>query len=238
MHENGNRPVFCGMRGDFFVKNTIIKHSISNPDSIFWGMNTDAKVRLSSPEAYLAYDDSIDGKAEYYDGRIVNMAAESENHSLITMNFGGMLFAALKGKSCQVYDSNFKLELSENSKYIYPDLLVICGPTEKSKLRDDICTNPTITIEVLSDSTRSFDQGVKHFRYRMMPSLREFVTVEQDRPLVFVYYRNDAGLWLSDAYADLNDQVKLYSLDVTIPMTEIYANVVFPPSEEGGSYSI
>jgi Uma2 family endonuclease len=201
-------------------------------------MNAAEKYTYVSPEAYLAYDDSIDGKAEYYDGHIVDMAGGSENHSLICANMIIGVGSRIKGRPCRVYESNFKLELSENSKYIYPDLFVICGPTEKSKLRDDICTNPTITVEVLSDSTRSFDQGVKHFRYRMMPSLREFVTVEQDRPLVFVHYRNDAGQWLSDAYADLNDQVKLYSLDLSIPMAEIYANVVFPPEEEAGLYSM
>lgn len=193
------------------------------------------KVNWVSPQEYLAYEDSIEGKAEYYNGVIVDMAGGSENHSLISMNMGGSLFAALKGTPCRVYDSNFKVELSEDSVYGYPDVLVVCGETQKSKLRGDICKNPSIAIEVLSEGTRQRDHGFKHFYYRQIPSLREFITIEQNYPFVTVHWRNADDQWIIDLYASIDDRVKIPSLGISIPMRDIYANVTLgePPKLEG-----
>ncbi|MFN8395270.1 MAG: Uma2 family endonuclease [Bacteroidia bacterium] len=193
------------------------------------------KIDWVSPQEYLAYEDSIEGRAEYYNGVIVDMAGGSENHSLITMNIGGLLFGALRGSPCRVYDCNFKVELSEDSVYGYPDVLVICGETQKAKLRGDICKNPTIVVEVLSEGTRHRDQGLKHFYYRQIPSLQEFITIEQNYPFVTVHWRNSNDQWVIDLYASIDDHVRIPSLGLSIAMKDIYANAELsdPPKLDG-----
>lgn len=182
------------------------------------------KIDWVSPSDYLAYEESIEGKAEYYNGVIVDMAGGSENHSLITMNVGGLLFGALRGKPCRAYDSNFKVEISKDSVYGYPDVLVICGDTQRSPLHKDICTNPSIVIEVLSDSTRHRDLGLKLMYYRQIASLQEVIVIEQEYPLVTVHFRNAEGHWDLAIYPRMEDTVQVPSLSIGIAMTDIYAN--------------
>lgn len=187
-------------------------------------MGTVLKIDWVSPADYLAYEGSLDGKAEYYNGVIVDMAGGSENHSLITANTIRHVGNALTGKPCRVYDSNFKVEISRDSVYGYPDVLVICGETQRSHLHESICTNPSIVIEVLSDSTRHRDLGLKLMYYRQIASLQEVIVIEQDYPLVTVHFRNAAGHWDLAIYPRMEDIVQVPSLGVSIPMADIYAN--------------
>ncbi len=197
-------------------------------------MSTLRKVQKVSPEAYFAYEDTIEGRAEYYDGVIVDMAGSSPDHSKITANVITELSIAMRGSGCSVYSPDIRIAVGAANSYLHPDVAVICGELEVSDLRKDSVRNPRLVVEVLSSSTATRDRGEKFELYKALDSLQEYVLVEQDVPQVYVYSRSATGEWVYHVYYGLETQVKLSCLGISVPMASIYYDVVFPatPLEE------
>ena len=90
---------------------------------------------------------------------------------------------------------------------------------------EDTLLNPILIVEVLSDSTRDYDLGGKFELYRAIPTLREYVTVEQSA--VHITTRQEDGSWLLRDYTDLGGDLPLSSVGASLPIAEIYRNVSF-----------
>ena len=111
---------------------------------------------------------------------------------------------------------------------------MICGPRQFDP-RDpgkNTVTNPKLIVEVLSPSTENIDRGRKFENYLRLESLEEYVLVSQDQPLITSYYRQPDGSRGAFTFAKgLQEVLKLRSLSIEIPLSEIFANVVFPPGD-------
>ncbi|NCO40661.1 MAG: Uma2 family endonuclease, partial [Armatimonadetes bacterium] len=88
--------------------------------------------------------------------------------------------------------------------------------------------NPTLIVEVLSESTEGYDRGAKFALYRKLASLREYVLVAQDEPHVEQFIRQEGGRWLLWETDDLEDVVRLPSIRAELSVAEIYERVAFP----------
>ena len=86
---------------------------------------------------------------------------------------------------------------------------------------------PTLLIEVLSKNTEAYDRGKKFDHYRTIPSLREYVLVSQEEPMIQRFLRNDDNTWTMNAVTDLNQSIRLQSLGIEIPLAEVYERVEF-----------
>jgi Uma2 family endonuclease len=75
---------------------------------------------------------------------------------------------------------------------------------------------------VLSSSTQRKDRTLKRLAYQSLPSLQEYVLIEQD--FVEVEISRRSTHWNSQHYF-LGDDVYFESLDFTLPVTEIYRRV-------------
>jgi Uma2 family endonuclease len=191
-----------------------------------------------TPEEYLRLEREAEYKSEYYDGEIFAMAGTSITHSLITANVLGELRGLLRGGRCTTYDSNLKIKVSSTGLYTYPDASVICGPVEHPPEGDDMALNPTLIVEVLSDSTEAYNRGRKFEQYRSLPSFREYVLVSQKEPLVETFFRQPEGNWLFSAVRGLDETVRLHSLAVDLRLSEVYLAVEFPadkPAADGAA---
>ena len=180
-------------------------------------MATAAQVSIISEEDYLEGEKTSDIKYEYIDGYVYAMAGASNNHNLITGNVFLALANHLKKKPCRPYVSDMKVKIG--SKYFYPDVLVDC-----SQLTGDsyYTEQPTILVEVLSKSTRRTDETIKRMAYMQIPSLQEYVLIEQD--IVDVEVIRRATGWLSEHYF-LGDELTLSSINLTLSVEDIYDRV-------------
>lgn len=181
-----------------------------------------------TPEEYLRLEREAPYRSEYYGGEIFAMAGGSPTHSLLTMNIGGELRSRLKGNRCAPYDSNLRIFVPADGLYTYPDASVICGPLELVPGADDMITNPTLIVEVLSDSTEAYDRGKKFAHYRALPSFAEYVLVSQKEPLVEVFFRMADGTWQLTPTRGREAIVRLQSLGIELPLAEVYDRVEFP----------
>jgi len=189
------------------------------------------KPRYHTIDEYLRIDRDSSERLEYIDGEIVAMAGGTYNHSLVIANAVRELGNGLKGKPCRVLESNLRVGIPRDTRFMYPDIPVICGKPEFDPRddRNETVTNPRLVIEVLSPSTELHDRGEKFRRYRELSSLQEYVLVSQERPSIETFFRQADGAWLMTPYFGIESTIRLRSVEIDLPMTEIYAGVEFPP---------
>jgi Uma2 family endonuclease len=172
---------------------------------------------LMTEEEYLRMEAESEVKHEYFDGRAYAMAGAGYNHNCITANVLGEFRNHLKGTPCATFSSDMKVRIGKD--YTYPDVLVSC---DKMAGSDYFCTSPVIIVEVLSKTTRKRDTTAKLIRYLNIPSVEEYVLVEQDVVSIEVLRRNND--WRPE-YFYLGDSVTFDPIQLTLTVEEIYDRV-------------
>lgn len=184
------------------------------------------KEKISIAE-YLEIGDQSEFKYEFHDGEVYAMAGGTLSHARISGNIFFELEAAFRNRKslCKPFNTDAKVYIKAKNAFVYPDASVVCGKIEETADGNGFC-NPIVIIEVLSKSTAGYDRGEKFNLYRKLPSLREYVLIEQEKALVEVFSKQEnADLWKISTYEGLDASVSLESVELEIPMTQIYLDV-------------
>lgn len=181
-------------------------------------------------EAYLEMERTSEVKHEFHNGEIFAMAGAKPNHNRICANIGGTFFVQLHGKGCERFTSDQKIKVEATGLYAYPDFSIVCG-TPKFEDRNGLqtLTNPTLLVEVLSDSTEGYNRGAKMDDYFQIASLQEYVLIWQDEPKMQRYLRQPNGEWLFAEALGEQGVLTLPSVNCTLKAGEVYEFVKFDP---------
>jgi len=189
------------------------------------------------PKLQLTFDDwlegeraSLEGRSEYLDGEVFAMTGASVEHNAIVVNIVRELSIQMKGRPCQVYANDLKVRIRPADAGKYPDLIALCGEHQFQDGRRDVLLNPSLIVEVLSDSTEAYDRGKKFAIYRQIPSLREYLLISQHQVQVELFSRGDDGRWTLSDYSALSDSVLLPSVGCTLSLAEVYDKVDLKPA--------
>src|SRR3954469_2694994 len=139
--------------------------------------------RVSEAE-YLQTERQLETKNEFFDGEIFAMAGGTSAHSLIATNLAMALGSRLKGSGCLTYNSDLRLKVEATGLFTYPDISVVCGGARFLDEQEDTLLNPSVVVEVLSDSTEAYDRGKKFEHYRQIASCQEYLLVSQKEPRI------------------------------------------------------
>jgi len=171
---------------------------------------------------YLAAEEASDVRHEYLGGLVYAMAGETRTHNTITLNLAFALRQRLKGKPCQLYMSDIRVnfDLRNDEYYYYPDLVVTCGKRDTDKR---FIRHPNLIIEVLSESTERVDKREKFFAYTSIESLAEYVLVAQASREITVFRR--VKNWKAETIAAAKATLTLESLGIKLPLSAIYEGV-------------
>jgi Uma2 family endonuclease len=195
---------------------------------------------LSTVEQYLEMERASEERHEYIDGYVYDMAGESPDHSRINVNLLTILNLQLRGKPCEAFSPNmkirsgpfFKEQKTNKGMFSYADFSIVCGEPQFHDTFRDVLINPTVIIEILSESTQGFDRDEKFRRYRThISSLQDYLLVSQTLPMIQVYSRQPGG-WLMTEALGLESSIRVPSIDCHLPLSEVYDRVVFPSLEE------
>ena len=178
-------------------------------------------------EEYLIREEGAEYKSEYHQGQILAMSGASLNYNRIVGNLHAALYNALQGKPCNVFMSDLRLWIAEKRRAVYPDLTIICGTPALVAGRNDTVTNPKVIIEVLSKSTAEDDRSDKFHAYWTLKSFEEYILVDQYRLHVEYFRRVNPRQWELLVFTQPNEILTLKSLTVTIPLEQIYHQVVW-----------
>ena len=185
-----------------------------------------------TPQEYLIRERQASIKSEFYQGEIFAMGGGSANHSLIAANFVGEARNSLKGRPCAVFNSDLRVQVQSTGLYAYPDATIVCGELLFDDDHRDTLLNPTVIVEVLSDSTEKYDRGKKSNHYRQIASLKELILIAQDRSHVERFTRQPNGDWLFHEQKEITADFELKSLGISIAISELYRGVKFEPIED------
>ena len=178
-----------------------------------------------TPEEYLVLERQAQCKSEYYAGDIFAMAGASRWHNLIVTNVVRELSLQLKERPCTTYPSDMRVKISPTGLYTYPDVTVVCGEAQFEDTQQDTLLNPTLIVEVLSESTEAYDRGGKFTHYRKLTSLMEYVLIAQTKPHVEHYVRQPDNRWLLAEADSLHQSLHLPSTDCHLVLAEVYDKV-------------
>lgn len=168
-------------------------------------------------EEYLRTEPDSEVRREYYDGRAYAMTGSKRNHNILSGNLAGEFRNHLKGSPCSTFSSDIKVGFGK--KYFYPDVVVDCTEAEGDSY---FANSPVIIVEVLSKSTKRTDTTTKLIHYINIPTLKEYVLVEQDSVCIQVLRKSK--YWQPD-YFYLGDKVTFESIGLTLTVEEIYQRV-------------
>lgn len=186
-------------------------------------MVTQLAKKIYTPAEYLELETQSTNRNEFINGDILPMAGGTTQHNLITGNIYLALRLALKAQKNPVYIENVRLSIADFNMFTYPDVMVIEKEPIYYNESKTTVTNPIIIFEVLSDSTREYDQSRKFTFYRSLKSLQEYVLVEPEQNLIMVYRRNNNKQWSLEILDTENDILSLQSIGLEIALTDIYS---------------
>ena len=194
-------------------------------------VSTQPKVRIT-PQEYLALERPAETKSEYLDGEMFPMPGVTIRHARIVMNFGFALNEQFLDRPFEAFGPDLRVKVSETGLYTYPDLFITGIDSKVEDAHDDIVLDPLVIIEVLSDSTESYDRGKKFAHYRTLDSLKEYFLVSQKEYRVERFVRQGDGNWLYSEVTDLEGSVEISTVVCRVPMSRIYRKVKFEPATE------
>lgn len=169
---------------------------------------------------FLAWEEAQPERHEFYRGETFAMVGGTARHNRVIMNLGSRIAAHLDGSGCQAFTESMKVQVADG--VLYPDIVVTCGKADAGD--EQIIADPKLVIEVLSPSTKGYDQRNKFALYRALPSLREYVLVDPSEFTVEVFTLAEAGAW---TFVDQSSfgTLTLQTIDLALPLESVFKGV-------------
>lgn len=182
--------------------------------------------------AFLDWDLTQTIKHEYIDGEVFAMAGATESHVTVTGNAYMALRSHLANSPCRAFFTDMKLRVEAANCYFYPDVFVTCSAADRADPR--VKREPSLIVEVLSDSTAAFDRGQKFAVYRQLPTLQEYVLIDTETRAVDVHRKGVDGLWVLHPFS-AGESVTLTSVELRITAQDLFAQVDAEPPQAAES---
>lgn len=172
-----------------------------------------------SEKDYLTGEEVSTIRHEYMDGQVYAMAGASDKHNLISSNANAFLNQNLPDE-CEVFVADMKVRISLPRKllFYYPDVVVSCADDDRETYYRE---KPCLVIEVISPSTKRQDRFEKFWAYQQIPTLQEYLLLEQDVMEATLFRRSRD--WQPEKY--LSGEIYLESVGLTIPLDALYRRV-------------
>lgn len=185
------------------------------------------ETRYYSPQEYLELEVNSEIRHEYINGLIIPMTGGTPNHNQLAGNFYAMLNFALKRQPYQVFVTDQRLWIPSRKIHTYPDIMVVKTPLEYQEGRTDTLVNPVMIAEVLSKSTKGYDRDEKFAAYRTIPTLQEYILIDQYTMHIEQYFKTDNNQWIFSEFTDGNINLNLASISCQMTLSDIYDKVDF-----------
>ncbi|MEG4351872.1 Uma2 family endonuclease [Microcoleus sp. LAD1_D5] len=175
-------------------------------------------------EEYLKWEAQQEIRHEYVNGEVFAMTGCTIPHNDLALNFYTALRPHLRSRGCRMNVSDVKLQVSFQSRYYYPDVIVSCDPQDMNSRT--FIQNPKIIVEVLSPSTSAKDRDEKFTCYLKIPTLQEYILIDSQKIFVERYCRGEGRMWLYYSYT-AGEIVTLSSIGFDLPIELLYEGVAF-----------
>ena len=174
---------------------------------------------------YIVLEEASVGKNDFYHGGLFAMEDGTKNHNNIVLNVGVSL-RVNKKPGCDVFIDGMKLEIEKEQFYVYPDLIYTCNDDLKGT--GLLVKNPSIIVEVLSDSSSLRDRNIKHKYYLRNKSLKYYVLISQKEIYVECYSRiENSPIWKYQTFETIDELIEFDRLGFALSLATIYDSIEF-----------
>jgi Uma2 family endonuclease len=180
-------------------------------------------------EEYLRLERQSDVRHEFHDSLVVPIQAATRAHAQIVANLTTSLRTRFRGTPCRVYSQALRVWVPSQRRALYPDLVALCGEHSFQDSERDTLLNPSLIIEVLSDSTQDYDHGAKFAYYRGIPTFREYLLVSQRERLIERYLKDEEhpARWFFEEFRPEFGALQLRAVPHALGFDEVYEDVGF-----------
>jgi Uma2 family endonuclease len=177
---------------------------------------------------YLRREERSNELHEYYDGIITKLPMARGPQNDIIVNMATTLKTILKAaqKTYYVRSGQQAIYLPKLNFSLYPDVIVVSETPQYFDKNEVLLINPLLIVEVLSKGTRKYDRTTKFEEYKTLDSFKEYVLIDPKKCHIQTRFREERNLWRETDYEDKNDIILLNSLQISIPIVDIYDNII------------
>ena len=183
--------------------------------------------KLFTVDEYIEFEEKSDIRHEFHKGHLYPMDATTVAHNQVKQNTVALLSPVFRKRGCMVVDETIKLQLVENGKYVYPDIMMTCDDNDKNALY--IIRHPSLIVEVLSKSTADYDKGSKFDFYQTLPSVQYYLLIESRWQKIELYSRTEKkNFWTYQRFSEPTEIIEFPKLNFQFTFDEIYQNLNIP----------
>ena len=183
--------------------------------------------KIYSLQEYLKREEKTIEKHEFCKGQILTMPNAKFNHQLIIGNAVYALKHTLlqSPKRYLVIPDGLKVYIEPENIMVYPDALVIYEEPIYFQNNQSVVVNPILIIEVLSKSTRLYDNKTKFELYTLLPSFKEYILIDTIKPKVETRFREEEDLWRINTVTGLDANINLKSIGISVRSADLYDKI-------------
>ncbi len=187
-------------------------------------MSDPTRLHRYTYQDYLDFEEASNTRHEFLDGEVYGMAGGTPEHAALSVAVSSAFRVQLRGTECRAYSSDLRVRVLTTGLTTYPDVTVVCGPTELDPASPTTVVNPRVVVEVLSDSTEDYDRNEKLEHYRKIPSLAAVVLVSHRARSLEAWHRS-GETWRSEIVGP-GELVQLAAIDCALAVDEIYEGLL------------
>jgi Uma2 family endonuclease len=187
-------------------------------------MSTALATRFTEEE-YLALERASEHKHEFIDGLIVAMAGARPPHNALAANVSATLVSLTRDRGCLTLSSDQRVHVPATRLFTYPDVTVACGERRYDGADPPSLLNPTIIVEVTSDTTEDYDRGKKFLHYQSIAELRDYLIVSHRERRIDHFHREGDGQWRLTTHTTVESRIELPDLERSFRLGDVYAGV-------------
>jgi Uma2 family endonuclease len=171
---------------------------------------------------YVALEQQSSTKHEFLAGEIYATAGGTEEHSALAAEILRIMGNGVGDRPCRVHTSDLRIYVEATGLATFPDGSVVCGAFQQHEPSPTATAlNPSVLLEITSDSSEEYDTGTKLESYLTIPTLRDYIVVSHRERRITVHQRKDGGEWVTRS-AIANGRLTLSSLPVELVVDEVY----------------
>ena len=166
-------------------------------------INYDYSKKTVSYEEFMEIYSKSSARMEFLNGEIIIMSAPDIDHQYVLGNLHMIFRDFFKGKKCMPFmapfDVHFRKKDIKDPDVLQPDLIVICDMENNINEKRRYMGTPALTLEILSDSTRSRDM-VHKLNTFMMSGVSEYWIVDISNKRITIYTFSDLQIEKMEVY--------------------------------------
>lgn len=133
----------------------------------------------------------------------------------------------------EIFGSNVKVYAEGAPGAYNPDIAVTKGvgiiksvkPSGRAR-RTKVIINPHIIVEVLSPSTKDFDQTDKLADYKTLDSVEQVIFIDPNKIYTQTFIKKGVNQWLNLDFHSLDDVLPIVGHEETIALKDVYKKII------------